>query len=51
MGQFVAGVLAGSVMCVVIMLIRCALWFEKRHPEDDYWHRLSKQDESEKGVG
>ena len=39
MGQFVFGVFAGIEMCSVILMVRCVLWYEKRHPEDDYWHR------------
>lgn len=38
MGLFIGGILTGILMCVVIMLVRCAAWFERMHPEDDYWH-------------
>lgn len=40
MGQFVAGIFTGIVMCMVALLVRCVLWYEKKHPEDDYWHRI-----------
>ena len=36
---FLIGVLAGILICAVVMLVRCAMWYEHRHPEDDYWHR------------
>lgn len=39
MGLFTAGLFTGVLACVVIMLVRCAAWYEARHPEDDYWHR------------
>ena len=39
MGLFLIGALAGILTCAVLMLVRCAVWYEHRHPEDDYWHR------------
>ena len=39
MGLFTAGLFTGVLACAVIMLVRCAAWYEVRHPEDDYWHR------------
>ena len=39
MGPFLIGFLAGILTCSVLMLVRCAVWYEHRHPEDDYWHR------------
>lgn len=39
MGLLLMGFLAGILACAVIMLVRCAVWYEQRHPEDDYWHR------------
>lgn len=39
MGLFIAGMAAGIMSCVVVMLVRCAAWYEVKHPEDDYWHR------------
>ena len=38
MGLFLIGALAGILTCAVLMLVRCAVWYEHRHPEDDYWH-------------
>ncbi len=54
MGQFVAGIFTGIVMCMVAMLVRCVLWYEKKHPEDDYWRRLAPPgapDAQDKGAG
>ena len=54
MGQLVVGVFAGIMMCMVAMLVRCVLWYEKRHPEDDYWRRLAPPglpDAEDKGGG
>lgn len=39
MGHFIVGVLTGILICGVVMLVRCAAWYEHKHPEDDYWHR------------
>jgi hypothetical protein len=39
MGHFIVGVLSGILICGVVMLVRCAAWYEHKHPEDDYWHR------------
>lgn len=39
MGMFTAGFFTGIMACVVAMLVRCAVWYEQMHPEDDYWHR------------
>ena len=39
MGLFTAGLFTGVLACAVIMLVRCAAWYEAKHPEDDYWHR------------
>lgn len=39
MGMFIAGFLTGIMACIVAMLVRCVLWYEQMHPEDDYWHR------------
>lgn len=36
---FTAGLITGLMACVMIMLIRCAAWYEAKHPEEDYWHR------------
>ena len=50
----VVGVFAGIMMCMVAMLVRCVLWYEKRHPEDDYWRRLAPPglpDAEDKGGG
>ena len=38
MGHFIVGVLTGILICGVVMLVRCAAWYEHKHPEDDYWH-------------
>ena len=43
MAQFTVGVAAGILVCIVVLLVRCCLWFEKQHPEDDYWHRLDDE--------
>ena len=51
MGQFVFGAFAGIVMCAVVLMVRCVLWYERQHPEDDYWHRLAPGEEKEKGGG
>ena len=54
MGQFVIGIFTGIVMCMVAMLIRCVLWYEKKHPDDDYWSRLAPPgmpDDGTKGGG
>ena len=54
MGQFVVGIFTGIVMCMVAMLVRCVLWYEKKHPEDDYWRRLAPSgatDAQDKGGG
>ena len=47
MGQFVVGFFTGIVLCMVAMLIRCVLWYGKKHPEDDYWRRLAPPDASD----
>ena len=39
MGLFTAGLVTGVMACAVVMLVRCAAWYELKHPEDDYWHR------------
>jgi len=39
MGLYIFGIMTGILMCAMALLIRCAVWFELRHPEDDYWHR------------
>lgn len=44
MGQFVVGTITGIVMCSVVLMVRCVLWYEKKHPEDDYWHRLISEE-------
>lgn len=50
MGLYIFGVMTGLLMCAMVLLIRCAVWFELRHPEDDYWHRgIYKKTETEKG--
>ena len=51
MGQFVFGIFTGIVMCMVAMLIRCVLWYGKKHPEDDYWRRLTMEDKPNEGGG
>lgn len=51
MGQFAAGVFAGIAVCMVAMLVRCVLWYEKKHPEDDYWRRLAPPGAEDKGGG
>ena len=48
MGLFLMGFLAGILACAVIMLVRCAVWYEQRHPEDDYWHRKTMPNTHEK---
>ena len=49
MGQFLVGVVTGIVMCVVVMMVRCVLWYEKKHPEDDYWRRLTVKENKLEG--
>ena len=49
MGQFIVGVFTGIVMCAVVMMVRCVLWYEKKHPEDDYWRRLAARDDRTEG--
>ena len=39
MGHFIVGVLTGILICGGGWLVRCAAWYEHKHPEDDYWHR------------
>lgn len=39
MGLFFAGLFIGVLACVVGMMVRCVMWYEAKHPEDDYWHR------------
>ena len=39
MGYYFCGILTGILFCVMVLLVRCAVWFEIRHPEEDYWHR------------
>ena len=39
MGLFAAGTITGVLLCAMAELVRCVLWFEIMHPEDDYWHR------------
>lgn len=51
MGQFVVGTITGIVMCSVVLMVRCVLWYEKKHPEDDYWHRLISEEKKDKGGG
>ena len=51
MGMFIVGILTGIVMCMVAMLVRCVLWYEKKHPEDDYWRRLTCDKAENKGGG
>ena len=54
MGMFVVGIFTGIVMCMVFMMVRCVLWYEKKHPEDDYWRRLAPPgapDAQDKGGG
>ena len=46
MGQFLVGISTGIVMCMVAMLVRW-VWYEKKHPEDDYWHRILPEDKGE----
>lgn len=43
MVQFAAGVVTGILVCIVALLVRCCIWFEKQHPEDNYWHRNSEE--------
>ena len=47
MGQFVFGAFAGIVMCSVILMVRCVLWYERQHPEDDYWYLRKKDDKDQ----
>ena len=39
MGYYFCGILTGILFCVMVLLVRCAVWFEITHPEEDYWHR------------
>lgn len=39
MEMFIAGFFTGIMACILTMLVRCAAWYERKHPEDDYWHR------------
>ena len=32
MGHFIVGVLTGILICGVVMLVRCAAWYEHKHP-------------------
>ena len=50
MGAYAIGILTGIVMCMVAMLVRCVVWYGKKHPEDDYWHRIPPEEERMKGV-
>ena len=42
MGYYFCGILTGILFCVMVLLVRCAVWFEITHPEEDYWHRSEK---------
>lgn len=49
MGYYFCGILTGILFCVMALLVRCAVWFEITHPEEDYWHRSAmKRDVPEK---
>ena len=39
MGMMLLGFFTGILMCVFMLLAHCVFWFEKRYPEEDYWHR------------
>ena len=43
MAQFAFGLITGILMCVVALLVRCCIWFEKHHPEDNYWHIMDAE--------
>jgi Mg/Co/Ni transporter MgtE len=51
MWAYVVGILTGIVMCMVAMLVRCVVWYGKKHPEDDYWHRITPKEEKDEGSG
>ena len=51
MGAYAIGILTGIVMCMVAMLVRCVVWYGKKHPEDDYWHRIPPEEEKDEGSG
>ena len=51
MGAYAIGILTGIVMCMVAMLVRCVVWYGKKHPEDDYWHRIPPEEERNEGSG
>ena len=51
MGAYAVGILTGIVMCMVAMLVRCVVWYGKKHPEDDYWHRIPPEEERNEGSG
>lgn len=39
MELFLIGFGAGIMVSIFVTLMQCALWFDERYPEDDYWHR------------
>ena len=43
MGCYFCGILTGILFCVMVLLVRCAVWFEITHPEEDYWHRSARR--------
>ena len=50
MGYYFCGILTGVLFCVMVLLVRCAVWFEITHPEEDYWHRSAMRRDGPKKV-
>ena len=51
MGAYAIGILTGIVICMVAMLMWCVVWYGKKHPEDDYWHRIPPGEDGDEGGG
>ena len=43
MELFLIGFGAGIMLSIFVTLMQCALWFDERYPEDDYWHRGNRR--------
>ena len=43
MELFLIGFGAGIMVSIFVALMQCALWFDERYPEDDYWHRGNRR--------
>ena len=43
MELFLIGFGAGIMVSIFVTLMQCALWFDERYPEDDYWHRGNRR--------